>query len=576
MINKHRAKNVADTPMTDILKDRHSSLPQGQAVVEILIRKGIRHAVISSGSRNAPLTIGFSRSGIKCYSVIDERSAAFFALGMAKETGRPVALVCTSGSAVLNYYPAVAEAYYSRIPLIVISADRPAEIIDQGAGQTIRQHGVLSAHTAYSTSLREGTDEKTLRYNAREINTAFDKAVAESAPVHINVPFSEPLYGTSSVTAFGDYQEIETLPVENTLSQRAKDEISRIWNDAEKRMILVGVHKPDKRLESLLMSISRQSGAAVLSETTSNLHGECFVEKIDQAIIPSGQDTLRELAPELLITAGGMVVSKKIKAILSSMSPKYHIHVNMYDFPDTFGCLTHKAQVSDCVFFSHIASLESENTGYSGKWDGIKAERDVKHREYLSHVPFSDLKVWEMLTSHIPENTTLEISNSASIRYSQLFSLPSGISVSCNRGTSGIDGCTSTAAGVAAASQNPVTLITGDLSFMYDNNALWNGYLPSSFRMIVINNHGGGIFRILDGSRKADECGRFLEARHGLSVKYLAEMHSIEYAMANDEKNLKETLATFWDESQKARILEVFTPADINGDILRGYFEYLK
>lgn len=234
MINKHRAKNVADTPMTDILKDRHSSIPQGQAVVEILIRKGIRHAVISSGSRNAPLTIGFSRSGIKCYSVIDERSAAFFALGMAKETGRPVALACTSGSAVLNYYPAVAEAYYSRIPLIVISADRPAEIIDQGAGQTIRQHGVLSAHTAYSTSLREGTDEKTLRYNAREINTAFDKAVAESAPVHINVPFSEPLYGTSSVTAFGDYREIETLPVENTLSQRAKDEISRIWNDAEK------------------------------------------------------------------------------------------------------------------------------------------------------------------------------------------------------------------------------------------------------------------------------------------------------------------------------------------------------
>lgn len=111
---------------------------------------------------------------------------------------------------------------------------------------------------------------------------------------------------------------------------------------------------------------------------------------------------------------------------------------------------------------------------------------------------------------------------------------------------------------------------------MYDNNAMWNDYLPSSFRMIVINNHGGGIFRILDGSRKADECGRFLEARHGLSVKYLAEMHSIEYAMANDEKSLKETLATFWGESQKARILEVFTPADINGDILRGYFEYLK
>lgn len=562
--------------MTDILKDRHSSLPQGQAVVEILIRKGIRHAVISSGSRNAPLTIGFSRSGIKCYSVIDERSAAFFALGLAKETGRPAALVCTSGSAVLNYYPAVAEAYYSHIPLVVISADRPAEIIDQGAGQTIRQHGVLSAHTAYSTSLREGTDEKTLRYNAREINTAFDKSVAESAPVHINVPFSEPLYGTSSVTAFGGCREIETLPVENTLSKRAKDEISRIWDEAKKRMILVGVHKPDKCLESLLMGISRKSGAAVLCETTSNLHGECFIEKIDQAIIPAGQETLRELAPELLITAGGMVVSKKIKAMLSSMHPKYHIHVNMHDFPDTFGCLTHKAQVSGCAFFSHIASLESENTGYAGKWDGIKAERDVKHREYLSNAPFSDLKVWEMLTAHIPENTALEISNSASIRYSQLFSLPSGISVSCNRGTSGIDGCTSTAAGVAAVSQRPVTLITGDLSFMYDNNALWNDYLPSSFRMIVINNHGGGIFRILDGSRKADECGRFLEARHGLSVKHLAEMHSIEYAMANDEKSLKEILATFWDGSQKARILEVFTPADINGDILRDYFEYLK
>ncbi|MBQ1276917.1 MAG: 2-succinyl-5-enolpyruvyl-6-hydroxy-3-cyclohexene-1-carboxylate synthase, partial [Flavobacteriales bacterium] len=167
------------------------------------------------------------------------------------------------------------------------------------------------------------------------------------------------------------------------------------------------------------------------------------------------------------------------------------------------------------------------------------------------------------------------IANSSSIRYSQLFNFKAGVTYWCNRGTSGIDGSTSTAVGAAVVCDRPVTHITGDLSFFYDSNALWNNYIPSTMRIIVMNNGGGGIFRILDGSRKADCCADFLEARHSLSAVHIAKMYDIDYVKVDDDKTLREALDGFWKDSPRPRMIEVFTPRDDNDTILRDYFKFL-
>lgn len=556
-------------------KTIHSADTTSRTLTKILEIKGIKSAVISSGSRNVPLTLELSHSSLECYSVIDERSAAFFAMGMARQKNLPVVMACTSGSAVLNYYPAVAEAYYSRIPLIVLSADRPAEWTGQAIGQTIRQDNVLAPHTVYSTTLREGSDPQTAWFNAREINLAVNAALEQMAPVHINIPFSEPLYETTE-EEIPLPKIIESMPAKAMLSQESRNEIGRIWKTGRKKMILIGCHRPDKALESILVKISRDSDTAILCETTSNMPSADFVTHIDQAIIPLSAEQAKDFHPDVLVSCGGMVVSKKIKSFLQQAAPKAHIHVSPHTFPDTYMALTHCVKTDDISFFTMLSEIECGPHGYRNAWDTLKKNRIPTHKAYCEAAPYSDFKTWEAILQYLPENTHLEIANSAAIRYSQLFSLPTGVTVSCNRGTSGIDGSSSTAAGAAVALfPQQVTLVTGDLSFFYDNNAFWNAYLPASMRVIVLNNGGGGIFRILDGARTSDICPQYLEARHNLSAENIARLHRLEYANAHDLEELRQQLSEFWSNSSRPKLLEVFTQGIDNGQVLRDYFSSL-
>lgn len=556
-------------------KTAHSAHHIGQILVKILEAKGIKNAVISSGSRNAPLTLELSHSSMECYSLIDERSAAFFAMGMARQKNSPVALVCTSGSAVLNYYPAVAEAYYSRIPLIVLSADRPTEWTDQAIGQTIRQDYVLASHTVYSTTLREGPDPQTIWFNIREVNLAVNTALEQMAPVHINIPFSEPLYETTE-EEIPLPKIIESIPIESSLSEESRNAIVRIWETGRKKMILIGCHRPDTELQYILERIARDSDTAILCETTSNMLSADFVTHIDQAIIPLSAEQAKDFHPDVLVTCGGMVVSKKIKSFLQQAAPKAHIHVSLHTFPDTYMSLTHCAKTDDISFFKMLSEIECSSNGYHNTWDTLKKNRIPAHKSYCEAAPYSDFKTWESILQHLPKNTHLEIANSAAIRYSQLFPLPTSVTVSCNRGTSGIDGSSSTAAGAAVALfPKQVTLVTGDLSFFYDNNAFWNAYLPASMRVIVLNNGGGGIFRILDGARTSDICPKYLEACHDLSAESIAELHRLEYTAAHDLEELRQQLSEFWNDSPRPKLLEVFTQGIDNGQILRDYFSSL-
>ena len=530
----------------------------------------IQTVVISPGSRNAPLTIGFSNhKDFETLSIVDERCAAFFALGIAQQTLKPVALVCTSGSALLNYYPAIAEAYYSQIPLVVISADRPAHLIDIGDGQTIRQENVFKNHILYSANLKEFDAENSIK----ALSKAFSLLRQVKGPIHINAPFNEPLYET--VATMNDFRFIaeesdlqDTIDFENLASQ---------WNSAKKKMILVGVHSPNAALEILLDKVADDPSVLVFTETTSNLYNKRFVNSIDNLIFNLTEEEFTSLQPDILLTFGGMIVSKKIKKFLRNYSPKEHWHVNELRAFDTYQVLSKHLKIDSHSFFKHFCELvdyDNKST-YESTWTHYKQRIREKHNHYIKTAPYSDLKVFEQVLKVIPDFSEVQFSNSAIIRYSQLFEMNSTITVFCNRGTSGIDGSTSTALGAAYATQKPTTLITGDLSFFYDSNALWNNYIPSDVRIVIINNSGGGIFKIIPGPKKSTAL-KYFETPHCLTAEHLCVMFGFEYSTAHNLKTLAEEVVGFYDKSDKPKVLEVFTPSDLNDLVLKEYINNLK
>ena len=547
----------------------YPKIPLAQSIIEICRTKGLTDIVISPGSRNAPLTIGFaSNPDFKCYSIADERCAAFFALGMAQQTKKAVALVCTSGSALLNYYPAIAEAFYSQIPLVVISADRPLSKIDIGDGQTIRQQNVYANHIIYSANLTEEASQE----NDLKIADAITLALVKKGPVHINAPFEEPLYETVSKP------EVTPVISETTFENPNSDEdltpyISQ-WNTAKKKLVLVGVNDPDTIDEAVINHLAQDSSVVVMTETTSNLHHPNFINNIDTIITPFTDEDFKDFQPEILLTFGGMVVSKRIKAFLRKYRPKAHWHIDTLRAYDTFGALTKHFIAEPNDFLKQFLSETVVVSDYNKKAQELKAARKEKHDLYVSKIPFSDFTVFDKIIPGLPKNSQLQISNSSAIRYAQLIDIDPSIAVFCNRGTSGIDGSTSTAVGAALTSGKETILITGDVSFFYDSNALWNNYIPKNFKIILLNNGGGGIFRILPGHQETPVFNTYFETSHCLTGEQLAKMYHFDYFSASNETALEDGLKAFYT-SKKPVILEIFTPTLENDKILLQYFKEL-
>ncbi|WP_103864732.1 2-succinyl-5-enolpyruvyl-6-hydroxy-3-cyclohexene-1-carboxylic-acid synthase [Aquimarina sp. I32.4] len=568
-------------------KRLYSKIPLAQSIVALCEAKGINHIVISPGSRNAPLTIGFSEHpNMHCYSVVDERCAAFFALGIAQQIQQPVALVCTSGSALLNYYPAISEAFYSDIPLVVLSADRPIERIDIGDGQTIRQKNVFANHILYSANLySEIVAETTIndqkvkqkqreaqKHNEREINLALNKAVKEKGPVHINIPFYEPLYDkldTPTVTP-------KNIPVENShyhFSEDLQSEMLTEWSKAKRKLVLIGVSSPEMIDQKWIEYLSKDPSVLVLTETTSNIHHHSHINCIDQLISSLTEDEFIELQPDILLTIGGMVVSKRIKNFLRQYQPKLHWHIDPKKAFDTYFCLTEHIKLQPTVFFTQFfKDIMLTQSDYKSTWVAIRDQRRVKHTTYLGQVSFTDLKAFEAVFKGIPDEQMVQLSNSSTVRYAQLFTLNSTFKVFCNRGTSGIDGSTSTAIGAALASRIPTTLLTGDLSFFYDSNGLWNEYIPSNFKIIVINNGGGGIFRILPGKENSTNFATYFETSHQLTAVHLSKMYGFEYTTAYTLEEVVKGTQKIYAADNKPQLLEIFTPREENDGSLVGYF----
>ena len=549
----------------------YPKIPLAQSIIEILRAKGITNIVISPGSRNAPLTIGFaSHPDFKCYSIADERSAAFFAVGMAQQIKKPVAVVCTSGSALLNYYPAFAEAFYSQIPLIVISADRPQSKIDIGDGQTIRQENVFANHSLFNANLTEEASDD----NDFLINEAIHAAFAKKGPVHINAPFEEPLYET--VSELTVEPKIISSVATDFIYDEPISEYASVWNTSKKKLVLVGVNQPNAVEQKFLDQLANDPSVVVLIETTSNLHHPKFINTIDSIITPFTHKDFLDFQPEILVTFGGMIVSKRIKAFLRKYQPNHHWHIDNLRAYDTFGCLTKHFEATPNLFFqSFFMFAETVESNYNQWAQDIKALRQRKSLEYLAKIPFTDFKVFEKMIPALPKNSQLQISNSSPIRYAQLFDIEKSIEVFSNRGTSGIDGSTSTAIGAAVASKKPNVFIAGDIGFLYDSNALWNNYIPKNFKIILINNGGGGIFRILPGHDETPVFNTFFETSHCLTAEHLCKMYGLNYLTASTETTLEESLKAMFSNDEKPTLLEVFTPTLENDKVLLQYFNEL-
>ncbi len=553
----------------------YPSIPLAQLTVGLCQYTGLKHIVLSPGSRNAPLTIGFTENPyFKTYSVVDERSAAFFALGIAQQTKEPVAVVCTSGSALLNYYPAIAEAFYSRIPLVVLSADRPTNFIDIGDGQTIRQPNVYANHILYNANCIEADEE--MLNNKKLIFEALQIAQQEMGPVHINLPFSEPLYEKVKAPTIRIRQS--DLP-QITKEEWNPKELERYldqWNTAQKKMVLVGVLAPGSLEQQLVDKLLQDPSVLVLTETTSNLSGSKLIPTIDMLLEGLSEIRCKMLQPDLLLTFGGFVVSKKIKAFLRAYTPILHWHVDPYTELDTYFVLSKYFQTNIQNFLSTLLVSEPRvRSNYQDIFWHAYQERINRRKIFVETAPYSDFGVYYHIFNQLPKECNLHLSNSATIRYAQLFSIPKSVSVYCNRGTSGIDGSTSTAIGAAVASNKQTLLVTGDLSFFYDSNALWNANTPNDFRIIVVNNSGGGIFRIIPGPKQATEFTAYFETKHHLTAQHLAAMYNYEYMPVTDYASLEVALFNFYDASDRPKIIEVFTPREKNEGVLSDYFKFI-
>ena len=585
---------------------KYPEIPVAQTLILSCIQYDFCNVVISPGSRNVPLAIGFaSNEKFNCYSIVDERSAAFFAVGLSQNSTKPTILVCTSGSALLNYYPAISEAYFSGVPLIVLSADRPAYKINIGDGQTINQQDVFGKNIHFSDSLEQdpahATEEiiksnfqkiisksisekeivklqkKVQHNNETKIKKAFELCLKSNQPVHLNIPLEEPLYN------FIDQPEIvlsarkkpNPIIVEKSTFTKLACHIKK----TKKILLIIGVQEEQSLSQKSIRNINSLKNIVVFKEHTSNVNDEMFLSNIDRLLAPielmkDSDGLFNDLSPEIIISLGGMVISKKIKSFLRNYKANNHYHIGFNTANSTYYINANHIQADPNNLFENLESQKSAFS-YRGNWLEFREKINNRHKRFLRVVKFSDLKVFEILSNKIPSNYRVQVSNSSPVRYFQLFDLKNNNPMFCNRGTSGIDGCTSTAIGMAVKDA-PVVLVTGDLSFLYDMNALGIKYIPNHFRIIIINNQGGGIFKILPGYKNNSTFTEYIETKHNYSAYNLAKMFNFKYFSVSTKFGLNFALATFFNQSNKAKILQIKTNSDKSEKILKEYFRYLS
>lgn len=549
-------------------------------LLAICLEKKVKNVVFSPGSRNAPLILSFTNNpDFECLSIPDERSAGFFALGMAQQLKRPVILSCTSGSAALNYAPAIVEAYYQKIPLIVITSDRPLEWIDQGNGQTMRQTNIYNQYIKKSYNLVQESEHPDDRwYNQRQISEAFEICNNQiPGPVHINFGFREPLYERDNNSS--KVKVVDTIKTTSLIDPGELSNIISLWNNSPRKLIICGQNTENSALEYLLTEVANDPSVAILTESTSNLHGQYFNPCIDRVITTFSDEEKLHFKPDLIITLGGAIVSKKIKALIRSFEVQ-HWHVGFeYQYIDVFKSLTKHIPIPASDFLNTInENANNIDSSFRSTWLNRTQKTKQSHLEFTKSCEWSDLKAFKAILNALPPDSIVHMANSTPVRYVQLFEPRKELNYLSNRGVSGIDGGSSTAAGFSYVSNKVNTLITGDIGFLYDSNALWNKHLKGNLKIIVLNNQGGGIFRIIEGPSSSLALEEFFECHHPVDISSIAKAYNVNYNKATDELSLEAQLKLFFadNELERPSILEIVTPREKNEQILAEYFSFIK
>jgi 2-succinyl-5-enolpyruvyl-6-hydroxy-3-cyclohexene-1-carboxylate synthase len=548
-------------------------------LVAICAKKGIEQAILSPGSRCAPLTLAFARHpDIHARTISDERSAAFIALGMAQQLNQPVVLVCTSGSAALNYYPAVAEAFFQQVPLLILTADRPAEWIDQWDGQTIFQPEVYGKHVKKSFQFPDSFSGKEQSWHAgRIVNEAINLAKQFPAgPVHINIPLREPFYPAENEEfAFPQFpREFTTVSSQTLLSDESLNHIKNRLGEIKRILIVPGQQKPNPQIQTYLDQLAKNKKVVVVTDTISNLQSQHTINLHDHWL---GNETFYpRLTPDLIISFGKSVISKSLKQFLrKSESSHWHIQPDG-QAKDTYQHLTRILACSSPQFLNWLSkNLPEQDPAFQAQWFSL--EKTVKESlpKVLESVEFGEYPALHLVSAKIPSLSKLHLANSMAVRYVNfLGKRPQEII--CNRGTSGIDGSNSTAVGCTFTTKEPVTLITGDMAFFYDRNAFWHNYSTPNLRVILLNNHAGGIFRLIDGPAKQPELEEFFETRQQLNANHLAEEFGFFYIKAKNKEELERALTDFYEPSIHPKILEIETSSLKNAAILKEIKEKIK
>lgn len=535
----------------------------------LLEKLDIRHVIISPGSRNAPLTQLFTASNsFECHSIVDERSAGYVALGMARQLRQPVVVVTTSGTAVLNLAPAVAEAFYQQVPLVILTADRPPEIISQFDNQAIDQMAPFYNH---SRGFYEFPLELRSEHELQQALTAAEQLIHAAisypgGPVHINLPLDEPLYeklpgpllsvkgqarepGQPDLDPPGlDSNELNSLAVES-------------WSASQKILLLAGMGVWDDELRSLMEELTRTKQLVTVAENIVNIPSDQVIANPELILGSATEVERKELAPDLVIAFGGQVVSKRLKLFTQSIK----------------GVKTRVIEGDPRAILNEVATLGGEagkdvENGFLKEWKRIEKRGLDRLSEYLDRVSFCNLTAVRDILSFMPAQAVVHLGNSATIRYSQLMPVRFDLIYFSNRGTSGIDGCVSAAVGAALVSDQLHVLVVGDLSFVYDSNALWNQKFPSNLKIIILNDGGGGIFRLLDGPERMEFFEEFSVTHHPVSLELLSQSFSRSYQRAQNKEELIEKLAILYQPGSSLSILEVNTSDSENSRIFKEFF----
>jgi 2-succinyl-5-enolpyruvyl-6-hydroxy-3-cyclohexene-1-carboxylate synthase len=550
--------------------------------------KGLRDAVVSPGSRCAPLTLAFARHDkIKTKTISDERSAGFIALGIAQRTTKPVALVCTSGSAAYNYAPAIAEAFFSQTPLIVFTADRPVEWIAQHDGQTIFQYEIFGMHVKKSFQLPQEYDHPDNQWGInRIVNEAINVASQEPrGPVHINVPLREPLYPSSEkeITFSKNIRIIESIEPAYALPDDVRETLANEWNTFSNVLIVGGQTPADSELIDALREAADRHALPVVGDILSNLHAYDQLIRHTDLFLGQAPDSVKEaLRPDLLITFGQSVISKNLKLFLRAYPARAHWHIQPAgNATDTFQQLTRIIPTTAVEFMDFLRSLKlakgadmQKQRTYQQAWLTEERRAITVLENHFPQDKFGELEVVKELLSQLPRGCKLHLANSMSVRYANFIGLTSKqkVQVFCNRGTSGIDGCVSTAVGHSLNNDIPNILITGDMAFFYDRNAFWNNYPVPNLHIVVLNNHGGIIFNLIDGPAALPEAREYFITQQNLNADKLCDEYVFDYLKLDSRRKTKSLLSELLTFDGTTKVLEFESDVNVN----KTLFDKLK